>query len=135
MTSFHTAGAMRWGLRACLAGAVLINILSGCVRGSDATPAPGATERAAAATPPDARIADLYRQSCRACHAVAGSGAPLTGEREAWDERWKKGAEALRSSTIRGLNGMPAGGQCFACTPQDYDALIRFMAGRDGIGD
>jgi len=26
---------------------------------------------------------------------------------------------------------MPAGGQCFSCTPADYEALIAFMAGRD----
>ena len=89
-------------------------------------------QRATGLLPTDARLADLYRQSCRACHTIAGSGAPLTGHREAWDVRWEKGAEALRSSTIRGLNGMPAGGQCFACTVRDYDELIRFMAGRSG---
>jgi len=27
---------------------------------------------------------------------------------------------------------MPAGGQCFSCTPDDMKALIRFMAGREG---
>ena len=111
--------------------AALAFVLSGCARESDArAPTQSDVDRAVAATPSDARIADLYRQSCRACHTVAGSGAPLTGDREVWAVRWEKGIEALRSSTIRGLNGMPPGGQCFACTPQDYDALIRFMAGR-----
>jgi cytochrome c5 len=38
---------------------------------------------------------------------------------------------ALRASTISGLNGMPAGGQCFGCSAQDYEALITFMAGRE----
>ena len=132
MTSFHTAGAMTSGLRALLASAALVTVLNGCTRDSDATtPSQSEIERAAAATPADPRLAELYRQSCRACHAVPGSGAPLTGDRDAWDKREEKGAEALRSSTIRGLNGMPPGGQCFACTPQDYDALIRFMAGRE----
>jgi cytochrome c5 len=122
---------MHLNLRAFAACGALALLLSGCTRHSEATtPSPGAIEHAAAATPSDPRIAELYRQSCRACHAVAGSGAPLTGDREAWDDRWEKGAEALRSSAISGMNGMPAGGQCFACTPQDYDALIRFMAGR-----
>ena len=134
MNCFHTAGAMPWGLRLTVAGAALAALLSGCARESDATtPSAHAVEQAAAATPADPRIADLYRQSCRACHTVAGSEAPLTGDRQAWDPRWDKGADALRSSTIRGLNGMPAGGQCFACTPQDYDALIRFMAGKEVI--
>jgi cytochrome c5 len=118
-------------LRASLVGGALALLLNGCTRESEATaPSQGAVERAAAAMPSDPRIADLYRQSCRACHIVSGSGAPLTGDRKAWDERWDKGTDALRTSAISGLNGMPAGGQCFACTPQDYDDLIRFMAGR-----
>ncbi|MGH8178920.1 MAG: c-type cytochrome [Steroidobacter sp.] len=87
-------------------------------------------QRARELEPADPHLAELYRQSCRACHTVAGSGAPLTGHRAAWDERWRKGLDALRSNTIRGLNGMPAGGQCFACSAQDYDGLIEFMAGR-----
>lgn len=121
--------------RTLLYGAALASVLliaiAGCTRQSaTATPTQTDIDRAATAAPSDARLADLYRQSCRACHSTAAAGAPLAGHREAWDERWEKGADALRSSTIRGLNGMPPGGQCFACTPQDYDALIRFMAGR-----
>ena len=45
--------------------------------------------------------------------------------------RWKKGEAALLASAVNGLNGMPAGGQCFSCTPDDFKALIAFMAGRD----
>lgn len=79
-------------------------------------------------TPSDARLADLYAQSCRTCHTVVDTGAPLAGDRTAWAPRWKKGLPALVASTVGGLNGMPAGGQCFSCTPADYEALIRFMA-------
>lgn len=123
-------------LHAFFFGAALAALAAGCTReGKATTPSHDAVARASTATPADPRLADLYRQSCRACHAVAGTGAPLTADRAAWDERWEKGPDALRSSTIRGLNGMPAGGQCFACTPQDYDALIRFMAGKEGTGD
>jgi cytochrome c5 len=122
---------MALDLRALVACAALASLLSGCTRHSEpTTPSKDAIEQAAAATPSDPRIAELYQQSCRACHAVVGSGAPLTGDRKAWDDRWEKGTEVLRSSAISGMNGMPAGGQCFACTPQEYDALIRFMAGR-----
>lgn len=85
----------------------------------------------AALKPADARLAGLYEQSCKSCHTVADTGAPLAGDRTQWDARWAKGEDALLSSTIQGLNGMPAGGQCFACSPDDYKALIRFMAGRN----
>jgi len=85
--------------------------------------------RAETLQPVDARLADLYQHACRACHVVAASGAPLTGDRGAWHERWKKGLPKLVDNAIAGLNGMPAGGQCVRCTAADYEALIRFMAG------
>ncbi|WP_212597620.1 c-type cytochrome [Sphingopyxis granuli] len=88
-------------------------------------------EQSAALKPAGVRLAGLYEQACKSCHTVPDTGAPLTGDRTQWDARWAKGEAALLESTIRGLNGMPAGGQCFACSPDDYTALIRFMAGRD----
>jgi cytochrome c5 len=87
-----------------------------------------AAAHALTVAPGDARLADLYAKSCRTCHTVVDTGAPLAGDRGSWEPRWKKGMPALLSSTVGGLNGMPAGGQCFSCTPQDYEALIRFMA-------
>lgn len=87
-------------------------------------------EESAALKPSNARLADLYEQSCKSCHTVADTGAPLTGDRSQWDVRWKKGEAELLRSTVGGLGGMPAGGQCFACSADDYRALIAFMAGR-----
>jgi cytochrome c5 len=80
------------------------------------------------ALPADSRLAGLYSTSCRACHGHPGSGAPLVGDHGAWDPRWNKGLPALMQSVVGGRGGMPAGGQCFACTPDDYKALVRFMA-------
>jgi len=91
------------------------------------TPAEAAAH-ALTLTPADARLADLYAQSCKTCHTVLDTGAPLAGDRAAWEARWKKGMPALLTSTVGGLGGMPAGGQCFSCSPSDYEALIRFMA-------
>jgi cytochrome c5 len=87
--------------------------------------------RAAAAAPSDARLAALYRQSCATCHAAADTGAPLTLDRDTWAPRWAKGEDALLRSTVEGLNAMPPGGQCFACTAEDYRALTAFMAGQE----
>jgi cytochrome c5 len=87
--------------------------------------------RAAAASPGDSRVAELYANSCRSCHAEPDSGAPLSLDRDAWDTRWRKGEAVLVQNTIGGFNGMPAGGQCFTCTAEDYRALIAFMAGRE----
>ena len=94
--------------------------------------APNAADiaRAGEALPADARLAALYTQSCQACHGYVGSTAPLTGVRAHWETRWRQGMPTLREHTISGFNAMPAGGQCFTCTPEDDEALIAFMAGR-----
>ncbi len=104
-------------------------LLAGCQPEPPAKPM--TPEQSAALKPADARIAGLYEQACKSCHTVPDTGAPLAGDRTQWDARWAKGEDALLNSTIRGLNGMPAGGQCFSCSPNDYKALIRFMAGRE----
>lgn len=98
--------------------------------GPPAAPSADRLAHAQAMTPKDAKLAALYAQSCKACHTVPDTGAPLAGDRAAWDPRWTKGMPALLQSTVGGLNGMPAGGQCFACKPADYEALITFLAGR-----
>jgi cytochrome c5 len=102
--------------------------------GCNSAPAPvnrvEAAARAQRMTPADERLAGLYGQSCKACHTAADSGAPLAGDTAAWSPRWAKGLPALVQSTVSGVGGMPAGGQCFACSAGDYEALIRFMADR-----
>lgn len=96
----------------------------------EAPPRPLTAEQSAALSPADPRLAQLYAGSCKACHTVKDSLAPLTGDRTLWDSRWARGEEALLASAIQGKGGMPAGGQCFECTPEDLKALIAFMAGR-----
>lgn len=85
----------------------------------------------AALKPADARLAGLYEQSCKQCHTVADSRAPLAGDRTQWDPRWAKGEDTLLAEAQVGFGSMPAGGQCFECSPDDLKALIRFMAGRE----
>jgi cytochrome c5 len=53
-------------------------------------------------------------------------------DHDAWDPRWAKGLDTLTGHAILGFQSMPAGGQCAACTPADYRAIIRVMADREG---
>jgi cytochrome c5 len=120
-------GTVSLALAVVVAGA----LVSAC---SSSAPPPSRAEvlaHARAMTPPDARLAGLYAQSCKACHTVADSGAPLAGDAAAWEPRWAKGIQALVQSSVRGIGSMPPGGQCFACSAADYEALIRFMAGHE----
>lgn len=90
-------------------------------------PAPTPQE---ALAPADPHLAELYAHSCKACHAVPGTGAPLVHDHTAWDPRWDKGENVLLDHAILGFQAMPAGGQCASCTPRDYEKLIRFLAGK-----
>lgn len=97
--------------------------------GCGAAPAPPPTpEQAALLRPADPRLAELYGSSCKACHTVPDSGAPMVHDAAAWAPRWKQGLPVLVDHSIQGFNAMPAGGQCATCTPADLEALIRFMS-------
>lgn len=85
-------------------------------------------EQSAAMTPSDARLAGLYETSCKTCHTIKASGAPLTGDAAAWAPRLKQGMPTLVGHTVQGFKAMPAGGQCAGCTAADYEALIQFMS-------
>ena len=94
-----------------------------------AAPKPAPTpEQAALLRPSDPRLSELYVTSCKACHTITESGAPMVHDRAAWAPRWKQGLPVLVDHSLQGFNAMPAGGQCATCTPADLEALIRFMA-------
>jgi cytochrome c5 len=99
-------------------------LLTACEK---AVPVPDAAV-IAAMRPDDPRLSEIYATACMACHTVSDSGAPQTGVASQWQPRLAKGMPTLLQNVVQGLNGMPAGGQCFACTTTDYEALIRFMS-------
>src|SRR5687767_6229410 len=115
---------------AMVVAVVVAGFVAGCQSSAPVSRAELLTQ-AQRMTPADPKLAGLYAQSCKQCHTLADSGAPLTGDRAGWESRWAKGLPALVTSTVGGLGGMPPGGQCFSCSQADFQALITFMAGRD----
>lgn len=110
-----------------LRGLLCLAFLGLCACGRKDAPPPDAAT-IIALRPADPRLAEIYAASCLACHTTADSGAPMTGMEEQWKPRLNKGMPTLLKNVVEGVNGMPAGGQCFACTPEDYTALILFMS-------
>ena len=78
--------------------------------------------------PAESELAAIYARSCRSCHTIAASGAPLTGDNASWAPRMDKGMEVLVDSVINGFGGMPPFGLCMDCSAQQFEALIQFMA-------
>ena len=92
-------------------------------------------ERAAyaeAMQPADAQLAEKYGRSCRVCHTNPESGAPLSGDVDAWSPRLNQGDAVLLAHVRSGYKAMPASGQCFDCTDDEVMRLIAFMAKREG---
>jgi len=109
--------------------AVWLSGLAVLITACGPAPKPAPTpEQAALLRPADARLADLYETSCKACHTITESGAPMVHDHAAWAPRLKQGLPVLVDHSLQGFNAMPAGGQCATCTPADLEALIRFMA-------
>lgn len=109
---------------------VMVLALSGCEDQSS----PASREAQAASlkrVPQDSEIAAIYLRSCRSCHTVAATGAPLTGDKAAWAPRMEKGMSVMVDSVVNGSGGMPPFGLCMDCSAEQFEALIQFMA----VGD
>ena len=78
--------------------------------------------------PAQTEIAKNYDRSCRNCHTIAATGAPLTGDTKAWSLRMEKGMPALVDSVVKGIGTMPPFGMCMDCNREEFEALILFMA-------
>jgi cytochrome c5 len=114
----------RSGLAAILCAAA--TLIAACGE----APAPGSTAPQAPLPAVDPAIAKLYGQTCRACHDPRSrTGAPATGDRQAWAPRVAQGMDVLVERTINGYKGMPPLGACADCGEEEFVALIRYMAG------
>jgi cytochrome c5 len=105
-------------------------LLAACGQGAAPPATAEAIAAAAAAAPSDPKLARLYGQTCKTCHAVPGTGAPLTRDAAAWAPRVAQGMPLLLDHTLNGYKGMPPLGSCSDCTEAEFTALIQFMSGQ-----
>jgi len=84
--------------------------------------------------PQDTALAEVYNRSCRSCHTIAATGAPLTGDTAAWAPRMNKGINVLVDNVVSGYGGMPPFGLCMDCDADQLEALTLFMADPEAEG-
>ena len=109
------------------------NTLAAC-GDPDSLAAPGMEAASRQLVPADEELAAIYQRSCRSCHTIAATGAPLTGDRAAWEPRMARGMPAMVDSVVNGFGGMPPLGMCMDCSAEQFEALILFMAGEAPAG-
>ncbi|MEH6549951.1 MAG: c-type cytochrome [Pseudomonadales bacterium] len=102
-------------------------LLMACEGGGSSTPAID-QKLSQSIQPADPQLAAIYNRSCKNCHTVTATGAPLTGDKEAWEQRTVKGMDVMLNSVINGSGGMPPFGLCMDCDAEQFEALIDFMA-------
>ena len=75
-----------------------------------------------------ARTAEsIYTTGCAACHDAGIAGAPMMGDKAAWETRQAKEYEMLVNNAYNGINGMPAKGLCADCTKEEIGIAVQYM--------
>jgi cytochrome c5 len=107
-----------------IALALALLALAGCGKEDPAV----VEARAQKMQPASPTLAEIWQRSCRNCHTVRDSGAPMAGDAAAWQRRLAQGLDVLTQHALQGFNNMPARGLCPDCTEADFRALITFMS-------
>jgi len=100
-------------------------LLSGCDSGPSQAEI---VQTAQTLKPQDPQLNEIYQRSCRNCHTLESTGAPLTGDVATWEVRLGKGQDVLLTNVVNGFGGMPPFGMCMDCNGEQFSALIEFMA-------
>ena len=113
---------------------------------SDAS-APAASDAASASAPATAaasggagddqaaaRGAEIFNQTCKACHGATSPipGAPKVTKNDDWAPRIKQGEETLVQHAINGFNAMPPKGGNTALSDDDIKATVHYMVKQSG---
>lgn len=113
-----------WTLKA--AAILFLVVISGCDSDDNQKQA---LLTAQTLVPEDKAVAEIYQRTCRNCHTVVATGAPLAGDKAAWAQLISaSGKPALVNNVINGKGGMPPFGLCMECNMDEFSKLIDFMA-------
>ena len=72
----------------------------------------------------------VYRKTCKTCHGDGIGGAPMVGDKDAWQARIDKGMETLYKHAIKGFKGrglMPPKGGRSSLSADEVRAAVDYM--------
>jgi cytochrome c5 len=111
--------------RSCLMLVLIVFLLPACSKdkeGTSGTPAPQA-----AAVDNNQRGQEIYTNVCSSCHKTGIAGAPVLGDKAAWQERIAKGEDQLVASALNGKGNMPPRGGQAGLDEGEIRAAVRYM--------
>lgn len=91
---------------------------------------------AAPAAGGEATVADegpgvaIYTKTCMACHATGVAGAPMLGDKAAWEPRIAQGLDGMLNTAVNGKGAMPPRGTCMDCSDDDLMTVIEYMVSK-----
>lgn len=88
--------------------------------------------RAEHMTPSDPVLAEKYARTCRGCHINPDSTAPLAGDKDEWNKRFRAGNRQVIGNLQNGIRLMPPRGQCLDCSDDELWQMTLFMSDRTG---
>lgn len=71
----------------------------------------------------------VYNSACMACHGTGAAGAPVLGNKGAWEDRIAKGNDTLFDHAINGFKGMPPKGGNAGLSDEEVKAAVEYMVG------
>lgn len=75
---------------------------------------------------------EIYNTKCSLCHATGVAGAPLSGNRAAWEPRIATGYENLVQSVLNGKNAMPPRAGFTDLTDDEIRRAVAWQANQAG---
>ncbi len=69
----------------------------------------------------------VYEKNCASCHATGANGAPIVGDKKAWESRIAQGMGTLISHSINGIDNQHIMGGCKSCSNTDVIAAVKYM--------
>ena len=83
--------------------------------------------KAAPASGADPVVVENYATYCSACHGNKAIGAPVPGDKAAWEEVMEKGIDAVYENGINGINAMPPMGTAMNMPVEDFKKIVDYM--------
>ena len=76
--------------------------------------------------------AEIVKEVCASCHQRGENGAPVIGNKSAWEKRRAQGLSSLSQHALDGIRNMPAHGGSAGLSSADLERAITYMVNQSG---